>query len=494
MRLISLSLLCVLAAAAVSALSVSAGATAKRPPPARMPDQVALKVVRMAGDSLVARRRAMPSGGWAWRSSIQAPHYQTDRDVGAASIGEGLLAAYAVTGEVRYRRAAIAAGDFLLGVAEPAAGGLRWPDWADPDGRARRRTSRASTTAPPGSATTSGSCSRSRTSGASATARSPACAGWSPRPRASCPETACSWRWTDDPRLARRLPRSRHGPGGHRPRARRLRRPHRRTAPSALMHAPAPPGSGRSPRTAHVRCRAGPRAATLETGFLSGSAGRRYMFLERYRRDRDPADLATAHRLLRWVNEQAVADPSGGLRWPVAERRRVERRRASSSALRESPGSTFTPHGRRAGPTTARSHAARASGSDTSGSAGRLARAARRHESPVHVGLDSGAAGIGWVLADLAAAGIDADANRQAARSALDGLRADAARDRARRVLVRASDADSLDGSPPNPRGTGALRGSPPSRPGSAAGPGRPRRAARSLTRRPEPDRHRRPP
>src|SRR3954466_4168099 len=85
-------------------------------------DRPALKVARMAADSLVARHREMPEGGWAWRSSIQAPHYQTDRDVGAASIGEGLLAAYAVTHDARYRHAAVAAGDFLLGVAEPAGG------------------------------------------------------------------------------------------------------------------------------------------------------------------------------------------------------------------------------------------------------------------------------------------------------------------------------------------------------------------------------------
>jgi hypothetical protein len=50
--------------------------------------------------------------------------------------------------------------------------------------------------------------------------------------------------------------------------------------------------------------------------------------------------------------------------------------------------------------------------------------------SPVHVGLDSGAAGIGWVLEDLARAGLDPAANRRAARSALAGLRAGAARDR----------------------------------------------------------------
>ena len=46
------------------------------------------------------------------------------------------------------------------------------------------RTSRASTTARPGSATTSGRCTRSRTSRVSAPARSPACAGWSRRRKA----------------------------------------------------------------------------------------------------------------------------------------------------------------------------------------------------------------------------------------------------------------------------------------------------------------------
>src|SRR3954463_198306 len=100
----------------------------------RVRDQPALKVTRMAADSLVARHRVMPEGGWAWRSSIQAPHYQTDRDVGAASVGEGLLAAYAVTGDARHLHAATEAGDYLLGVAEHVGDGVRWPDWADPSG------------------------------------------------------------------------------------------------------------------------------------------------------------------------------------------------------------------------------------------------------------------------------------------------------------------------------------------------------------------------
>ena len=48
----------------------------------------------------------------------------------------------------------------------------------------------------------------------------------------------------------------------------------------------------------------------------------------------------------------------------------------------------------------------------------------------MHVGLDSGAAGIGWVLEDLAGAGLDPEQNRAAARSALASLRAGARRDR----------------------------------------------------------------
>src|SRR4051812_30997187 len=101
------------------ALAAAAAATP------RASHRLAVKVARMAADSLVARHRAMPEGGWAWRSSIQAPHYQTDRDVGAASIGQGLLAAYAVTDDARYRRAAVAAGDYLLRGAPPPARGPR---------------------------------------------------------------------------------------------------------------------------------------------------------------------------------------------------------------------------------------------------------------------------------------------------------------------------------------------------------------------------------
>ena len=317
----------------------------------------------MAADSLVARHRDMPGGGWAWRSSIQAPHYQTDRDVGAASIGEGLLAAYAVTGDARYRRAAVSAGDFLLGVAEPAAGGLRWPDWADPNGersathftsfddgaagisdylwRLFRATRRAAL--PGGRAgghALAGRAGRRRVMPASRRARG---GGRTIRPGASA-TTASAW--------ARRASSSR---STRSPTAPAIR-------PSAPTRVPAPRGFGSSPRMARARCRAAREDAAPETGFLSGSAGAAYMFLERYARDRDPADLATARGLLRWVNDQAVADASGGL--SLADQCAAARRcrRDSSWGLPASRGSTCGPTTRPATASTATSPAARPSG------------------------------------------------------------------------------------------------------------------------------------
>jgi hypothetical protein len=66
--------------------------------------------------------------GWAWPSAIQAPEVNTDRDVGAASVGMGFIAAYQTTGEHIYLHAAEEAADWLESVAEPARGGLRWPN------------------------------------------------------------------------------------------------------------------------------------------------------------------------------------------------------------------------------------------------------------------------------------------------------------------------------------------------------------------------------
>ena len=425
MRPIAIVVICALAAGAAAAASVHTGSPARA---ARVSDPNALKVVRMAADSLVARHREMPKGGWAWRSAIQAPHFQTDRDVGAASVGEGLLAAYSVTRDPRYKRAAIAAGDFLLGVAEPAAGGLRWPDWADPDG-SRSRTH--FTSFDDGAAGISDYLWRLSRVTHLWRFRKASLAGmrWlTARARgSSCPETSCSWRWTDDPSW----PVAYYGVGMGEAGivatfdafADRTGNPtFRAYARAGAAHLRAVTVNGTQPLPR------GSESDSHETGFLSGSAGAAYVFLGRYARDHYPDDLATARGLLDWVDGQAVTDPSGGLRWPVAD---------------DDPSAASGFELGVAGIAWVNLQAARATGDsdyrEVARRAGVWLRSVRlkagwrelgASPSPVHVGLDSGAAGIGWVLEDLARAGLDTAANRTAARAALAGLRAEAARDR----------------------------------------------------------------
>ena len=419
-----------LASILISTLLFSCAFAGDAPASPRVADRPALNVARMAADSLLARHRDMPHGGWAWRSSIQAPHYQTDRDVGAASVGEGLLAADAVTHDARYRRAAVSAGDFLLGVAEPAGGGLRWPDWADPSGK---RSATHFTSFDDGAAGISDYLWRLFRATRKQRFRTGALAGmrWlvAQAEGASCPETSCWWRWTDDPSW--RVGYNGVGMGQ-----------------AGVVLALDAFADRTGDRTFRVYARAGaaslrgltargmyplPRGfedATVDTGFLSGSAGAAYMFLERYARDRDPADLATARGLLRWVNDQAVADRSGGLYWPI------------------SSGSAAMPAGFElgaAGIAWVNLRAYYATGDREYREVARRAAVWLRSVAiagsawaelpgdptvPVHVGLDSGAAGIGWVLADVARAGLDPAANRAAARTVLLGLRAAAARDR----------------------------------------------------------------
>jgi lantibiotic modifying enzyme len=381
------------------------------------PRSAELELTRMAADSLVARHREMPHGGWAWRSAIQAPHHQTDRDVGAASIGEGLLAAYAVTRDRRYRRAAVQAGDFLLGVAERADGGLRWPDWADPDGE---RSTTHFTSFDDGAAGISDHLWRLYRVTRERRFRTAALAGmrW-----VLAQGQGASWRWTDDPdwRIAY------HGVGmGQAGIVLTLDAFADRTG-DPVFRAYARAGAARLRRLTANGRRALPRGsedATRETGFLSGSSGAAYVLLERWARDRHPADLATARRLLRWVNDQQA----GGA-WPI------------------SAGSAAVPAGfelgaagiawvnlrafRLTGDRAYRKVSARAGAWLRSvATAGSWAELPGDPTVPVHAGLDSGTAGVGWVLEDLARAGIEPAANRRAAGAALAALRAEAASDR----------------------------------------------------------------
>ena len=281
----------------------------------------------MAADSLVARHRAMPEGGWAWRSSIQAPHYQTDRDVGAASIGEGLLAAYAVTDDaaLQARRRRRRATTCWASPSRPPAA------CAGPTGRiraasGRRRTSRASTTARPGSATTSGGCSGRRASGASGRGRWRACAGWSRRPKARHARRVVVLVAVDRRSvLARRLQRRRHGPGGHRPRARRVRRPHRRSDLPRLRACRRRAASRAHRAMARARCRAAPRTTPPRPGSSPAPPERRTCSSSATRAIEIPPISRPRAGCCDWVNDQAVADALG--------RAVAGRSRASSAAI-----------------------------------------------------------------------------------------------------------------------------------------------------------------
>ena len=428
MRVVILMSLCAVAAAA--AASISAPAAVQRPQAAA--DRPAVEVVRMAADSLVARRRVMPDGGSAWRSSIQAPHHQTDRDVGAASIGAGLLAAYAVTRDGDYLRAARAAGDFLLGVAEPAAGGLRWPDWADPDGH---RSDTHFTSFDDGAAGISDYLwtlydvtheSRFRT-GALAGMR------WlvAQAEGRSCPETACSWRWTDDPAWQRGALRRRHGPGGHRARPRHIRRPHERLdLPSVRTcgrcAAAGADGKRYPPAATQLRRERDARdRVPVRFGGSRVHVPRALPARSRSGRSRDGAPAARVGRRpegrrLGGNGELAVRRRRGRLDGLGLRARSRRDRVGEPAGLPHHRRRAYRTRARRAGSWLRRVAVRGGAWEELPGDPG----------SPLHVGLDSGAAGIGWVLEDLARAGIDTTANRSAARTALAGLRTEARHDR----------------------------------------------------------------
>ena len=73
------------------------------------------------------------NGGWRFRSRIQTPHFQTDRDVGAAGIGVGFLAlADKYPDDPRWLHAAKQTASWLIAVSSSDnAGGRFWHDYVD---------------------------------------------------------------------------------------------------------------------------------------------------------------------------------------------------------------------------------------------------------------------------------------------------------------------------------------------------------------------------
>ena len=217
--------------------------------------------------------------------------------------------------------------------------------------------------------------------------------------------------------------------------------------------------------------RSSDESATHETGFLSGSAGAAFVFLERYRRDRDPADLETARRLLAWVNDQAVAGPAGAVSWPFADHAGAWTASGFELGVAGIAWVNLQAARRPATPPTA--SVARRAGSwlrQRRRPRRRLGRAARRSR------LSAARRSRQRRRRDRLGArgprrrGHRHDGQPRAARSALAGLRAEARRDRLGAFWYESRTAQA-DGCAPSRRGTGARPGSPRSRRGSPAGP-----------------------
>lgn len=362
-------------------------------------------------DRLAADAVASPVGGRVWTSVIQAPHRQTDRDVGAAGIASGLLTLAASTPDPAARTRMIdtarATGDFLLGAQRPEPG--RVPDYVDPGGP----SDVAYSSFDDGAAGVADllwrlgevTGDRRYTDGALdgvayLLRRAEGVDG------AACPQR-CRWAWSDQGE-----PSYRHGMG---------------EGAAGVVYALSvfAERTGDPRIAAHARGGAEYLASRLDpdgglpersdeprrnTGFLSGSAGAAFVFLRMFQATGESRWRDLAESALGFLDRTAV--PAGrGVTWPIllgagadaavpanprratgmeegaagigwvslqahvltGDRRHLERARAAGRwlvdvALREAPGWTWAEY---------------------------------EGASTVHTSTNSGAAGTGWFLHDL---------------------------------------------------------------------------------------------
>jgi Lanthionine synthetase C-like protein len=99
------------------------------------PEQRVETFLLRTGDALINLHNEK-FGGWRFASEIQGGNYQTDSDVGAASVGNGFLTlADKYVDDKRYLDAARLTGEWLIKVSRPdGKGGRYWPDYVDDNG------------------------------------------------------------------------------------------------------------------------------------------------------------------------------------------------------------------------------------------------------------------------------------------------------------------------------------------------------------------------
>jgi uncharacterized protein YyaL (SSP411 family) len=361
-----------------------------------------------AGAALAGAGVPAEAGGRAWRSAIQAPHFQTDRDVGAAGVASGLLALADVTKDAAerdaYVDAARQAADFLVAGQEGAPG--RWPDYRDPDETAVM----AYTSFDDGAAGIADLLWTIWERTGDERYRTAALAGidWV-MSRAEgvddvdCPEM-CRWAWSDHG-----APSYRNGMG---------------EGQAGIVYALSvfAERTGDQRYAEHARGGAAylesvldddgglPESDTEEqrnTGYLSGAAGAAYAFLRMYVSTGDPHWLDVARRPLAFLDDTA-SEAGDGRTWPIM----VD---GDGNATDPNRATGMEEGAAGIGWVYLQAHAitGEAQFLDRAEAAGRWltsvalsedgGRAWAEYEGSdrVHTGLNSGVAGTGWFLHDL---------------------------------------------------------------------------------------------
>lgn len=395
--------------AVISIAALLAGFLTARATPLPAPD------IGQAGQALLAAARPGPAGGSAWASVIQAPHQQTDRDVGAAGIAYGLLALSDVTRDPvareRYLDAARDAADFLVAVQADTPG--RFPDFRDPDETAPM----AYTSFDDGAAGIADLLWSMWERTGDERYRSSAVAGmeWLVG-RAEgvdgkqCPEL-CRWAWSDYGTASYRNGIGEGQAGivyalsvfAERTGDERYARYARGGA--AYLESRLD-GDGGMPESSEERQR--------NTGYLSGAAGAAFVFLRMYAATGEQRWLADAEACLAFLDRTATP-AGGGVNWPImvdgAGRETNDHR---ATGMEEGAAGIGWVSLQAYAVTGEPRHLERALAAGrwlqevAVQEGGGVAWAEFEGSDVVHTGINSGAAGTGWFLHDLGLATGDA--------------------------------------------------------------------------------------